>query len=100
MDAQHDVPAPATTLATAAAFLFRATDEHGELFPADEQFASGLANGGVDWALAHVCALDVHRPREARIAADIGAAYGYLNSRKSDWLASWLGGAPDTSRHT
>ncbi len=75
MDAREGVPAPATTLAVAAAFHFRAGDEHGRLFPADAAFADQLARRGIEWALREVCGLDPTDPTEARLTADIVAAY-------------------------
>jgi len=86
MNAEQRVPAPATTLATAAAFLFRATDEHGELFPADAQFHRDLAERGLDWALSHVCGLDTSRPGEGAVAQGIRASVADLQARPQDWL--------------
>jgi len=86
------VEAPATTLTLAAGFLFRATDEHGELFPADAQFAREFAEEGVDWALTHVCGLDVTSPLEARIREDATQYYRSLESRPPEWLTVFLGG--------
>lgn len=82
----------ATTLALAAGFLFRATDEHGELFPADAQFARDLAERGVDWALTQVCGLEANSPAEARLREDVKQYYRALQSRGADWLTRFLGG--------
>jgi mannitol-1-phosphate 5-dehydrogenase len=86
MDAAEDVPAPCTALATAAGFLFRATDEHGEMFPADASFSQEFAGKGIEWALTEVCGLDASRPDEREIADSIRSAYRKLETRTSDWL--------------
>ena len=93
LNAQEGVEAPATTLTLAAGFLFRATDEHGEPFPADAQFARELTEKGVDWALTHVCGLDVASPQETRIREDAAQYYRSLESRVPEWLTAFLGGA-------
>jgi mannitol-1-phosphate 5-dehydrogenase len=41
----------------AAAMCFRATDEHGKMFPADEDFHRSLDRHGPKWVLANVCGL-------------------------------------------
>jgi mannitol-1-phosphate 5-dehydrogenase len=87
MDAAEGVPAPFTALATAAGFLFRATDEHGEMFPADARFAQDLVSKGIEWALAAVCGLDSSRPLENSVAAAIKSAYHKLEDRAGYWLA-------------
>lgn len=90
MDATEGVEAPYTTLATAAGFLFRATDERGELFPADALFGQQLDRSGVAWVLAEVCGLDAADPTDARIGAAIRSAHDRLAGRDGDWLAHWL----------
>jgi mannitol-1-phosphate 5-dehydrogenase len=92
MDVQEGVEAPATTLALAAGLLFRATDTHGELFPADAQFSRDLTDHGLEWVLTHVCGLDATSPAEARIREDVRQYYRSLESRGPEWLAIFLGG--------
>jgi mannitol-1-phosphate 5-dehydrogenase len=88
MDRAQGLPAPATTLACAAAFFFRATDEQGAPFPADAQFQRDLATHGLDWALTEVCGLDAEQ--EAALRADLTRGYEYLAARPADWLTAGL----------
>jgi len=90
MDAAEGVPAPYTTLATATGFLFRATDEHGELFRADARFAEQFGAKGIEWALANVCGLGPDGPTDAAIAQEIRRALSQLRDRGDDWLARAL----------
>jgi mannitol-1-phosphate 5-dehydrogenase len=92
MDAQQGVDVPATTLAVAAGLLFRATDEHGQLFAADAQFARDLAVHGPDWILTHHCGLTATSPVEAQIREDVRQYHRSLESRGPDWLTVFLGG--------
>jgi len=92
LDAQEQVGAPATMLATAAGFLFRATDEHGDLFPADARFAEDFDRLGLDWALRDICGLVPTEPIDGGLARGIGEAFSYLKGRRDDWLASALAG--------
>jgi len=90
MDAAEGVAAPITILAAAAAFFFDATDESGQPFPADADFARAVSRRGVDWVLSDVCGLDFSRPEEAAIAARLRRAVAYLAARPADWLARYL----------
>ena len=90
MDAREGVPAPATTLAAAAGFLFRATDEHGEMFAADARLAQEFDERGLDWALSEVCGLDLSRPAEAQVAEGLRDCLSYLEARQGGWLADFL----------
>jgi mannitol-1-phosphate 5-dehydrogenase len=89
MDAAEGVAAPFTTVATAAGFLFRAADEHGEMFPADARFAQEFAGKGVDWALAEVCGLQ-RGQTDVGIADCIRSALSRLRERTGDWLTELL----------
>jgi len=89
-DAAEGVPAPYTTLATAAGFLFRATDERGGMFPADARFSQDLASKGIEWALAEVCGLRAGDATEVAIAASIRAAFVGLENRADGWLERLL----------
>jgi mannitol-1-phosphate 5-dehydrogenase len=90
MDSAQGVPAPATTLALAAAFLFEAKDENGERFPADREFLRSLAENGFHAIITHVCGLRDSAPEEARIIAAARANYIRLQSRAEGWLAGLL----------
>jgi len=86
MDAEHGVEAPITALCVAAGFLFRGTDEHGQAFPSDREFAEHFGRGGLDWALARICGLDESASDEGAIAGHIRRAHQYLGRRSDDWL--------------
>jgi mannitol-1-phosphate 5-dehydrogenase len=90
MDAGEGVPAPFTTLATAAGFLFRAADEHGEMLPADARFSQDLASKGIEWALAEVCGLQAESLADAGIAAGIREAFAGIDNRAEGWLERLL----------
>jgi mannitol-1-phosphate 5-dehydrogenase len=57
--------------AAAAGFKFRATDEHGKLFPADSELAEELAGEPTDSVVRRVCGLDPSDPGEARILGEL-----------------------------
>lgn len=58
-DLKHGVSQPTVTAAAAAAAMyFRATDEHGQLFPADKQFAEEILPRGLDYVLLNTCGLN------------------------------------------
>ncbi len=90
MDAAEGVPAPATALATAAAFFFEARDERDELFPADGEFLRDLGGTGFPTMIAQVCGLRRSVPAEARILAAVRAEYLKLQTRGGKWLRGFL----------
>ena len=90
MDAEHGVEAPITALCVAAGFLFRGTDERGQAFPPDREFAEHLGRGGLDWALARICGLNEAAGDEGAIAGHIRRAHQYLTRRAADWLETIL----------
>ena len=79
LDARHGVDAPMTTLATAAAMLFRATDEHGEMYGPDREFAETIYPGGLALVLREVCGLGAG---EQQIAERIVAAHEFVVRRR------------------
>jgi mannitol-1-phosphate 5-dehydrogenase len=90
LDAREGVPAPATTVATAAGFLFRSEDEHGAMFPADEEFSNELERRGEKWALSKACGLREDDPAEAPTVRSVERAFAYLRARSEDWLRRFL----------
>ncbi len=90
MDSAEGVPAPATTLAFAAAFSFEATDERGEPFPADRDFLQMLAENGFHAIVKHVCGLRDSVLAEAKIIEAARAGYMRLQSRGEGWLEKML----------
>ncbi len=81
MDAAEGVPASSTTMATAAGFMFRATDERGEMFPADQRFAQQFAADGVEWALREICGLRPGSAMDGGVADGIREAVALLRQR-------------------
>ncbi len=90
LDAREGIRAPATTLATAAALLFRAADEHGASFPSDKRFADEFKRRGTEWALYEACGLREDDSAEASIAGGIRSALSYLEARREGWLEHFL----------
>jgi len=90
MDAAEGVPAPATTLALAAGFFFQAADEHGEPFPADQQFMQNLEQTGIDTMLGQVCGLNPAVPTERAIFGAVRRQYLALQSRSERWLVEFV----------
>ena len=79
LDEKMGISAPKTALAAAAAFCFKATDENGELFPADAEFHAALKHRGIDAMLKEVCGLNPADPMEQRIINAISHMYKTLN---------------------
>jgi mannitol-1-phosphate 5-dehydrogenase len=88
--AKHNVPAPTITLATAAAMLFRAVDERGEMFPPDRQFAEQVYPAGPEHVLRTVCQLKPSDPRDALIMRNVLAAHRFLVQQRERGLP-WVG---------
>ena len=55
--AKHGLPFESIAAATAAAFAFRAPDESGALYPADDTFYKESMPKGPDWILENTCGL-------------------------------------------
>jgi len=66
---RHGVDPAATCTAIALALRFRAADEQGEVFPADEAFAQRLEAAGPAQVLREVCGLEPDDPATCRIIA-------------------------------
>jgi len=64
-DIAHGVEAPVTALGVAAGMRFRATDEHGQLYPADAAFATEVYPRGIEHVMRDVCGLHPQRDKEA-----------------------------------
>jgi mannitol-1-phosphate 5-dehydrogenase len=90
MDAAEGIPAPVTTAATAAGFLFRGADEHGSMLPADGDLLRELDKRGPHWAAHDVCGLRREVADEANLARGLAEAYADLSERSSDWLTELL----------
>lgn len=73
-DLHHGVEAPITALCAAAGLRFRAADEHGALFPADQAFLDNVVPLGLEHVLTEVCGLVPSRQPDARARDLIQAA--------------------------
>ena len=78
LEAKHKVSSPYTTLGTAAAMLFRATDENGKLFPEDKRFVDEVYSKGVDYVLQNLSKLDPSVPEERAMMDNIKRAQQFL----------------------
>ncbi len=83
-DLGHGVPQPRVTAhAAAAAMYFRATDEHGELFPADRDFAEQVLPQGLDHVLTTTCGLDAGASPDRDVWELVSSAHGELASARA-----------------
>jgi len=92
LQAQQGVDSPYTLLGTAAACLFRAGDENGELFPADRRFAEEVYPRGLEAVLTEVCGLDARQPVDRRLREQIAETHRFLIRQRdagADWLAQY-----------
>jgi len=85
LDGKHSVPAPFTTLAVAAAMLFRGRDHKGRLHPRDKVFAEEIYPRGIDYILKEICGLSVER--EKSIVGNIKRTYRLLVEDPQNWLS-------------
>lgn len=67
LDLKHSIEPNATATVLAAALLFRATDEHGELYPSDKEFATKWYPRGVEVILTELCGLNADDELQRRI---------------------------------
>ncbi|MEI6501197.1 MAG: hypothetical protein WCP21_09255, partial [Armatimonadota bacterium] len=81
MDLQQGVQPEITALCAAAGLHFRAPDEHGQLFPADEQFLDEVVPKGLDVVLRGVCGLDASQPLDAQAIGLIKQAERDISAR-------------------
>jgi len=87
LDAKHSIPAPCTTLGVAAATLFRARDENGELYKKDRVFVEETYPRGIDCVLRQICGL--HFVKEKTLVESIKEAYESLVRDPKNWRL-WL----------
>ena len=85
LDEKHSVPAPFTTLAAAAAVLFRGRDDEGRLYPRDKVFAEEIYPRGIDHILEEVCGLSFER--EKNLVEEIKRTYRLLAEDPQNWLS-------------
>ena len=85
LEGKHSVPAPFTTLAVAAAVLFRARGDKGRLYPRDKVFAEEIYPRGIDYILKEICGLSLER--EKSIIDNIRRTYRLLVEHPHNWLS-------------
>jgi len=90
MCAKHDVSAPTITLATAAAMLFRATDERGQMYARDEEFVKTIYPLGPEHVLRTVCRLKPGDPDDDKVYRNVLAAHRFI-TESLDHGAPWVG---------
>lgn len=78
---RQNCPCDLIAEAVVAACSFRAADEHGRLFPADDAFATRDFQAGLEHILANVCHLSTVIPEEAAVMAAIHSAFHSSASR-------------------
>jgi len=84
LDQKNSVPAPCTTVATAAAMFFRATDEKGDLYFKDKIFVNEIYPLGIEYILEHICGLN---PRKDRfLFQKIKKAYHLMDADPKRWV--------------
>lgn len=92
LQAQQGVDSSYTLLGAAAACLFRAGDEKGELFPPDRRFAEEIYPRGLAAVLTEVCGLNVEQPAERHLAEQIAAVHRFIVQHRNagtDWLTPY-----------
>jgi len=87
LEQKHDIPAPCTTIGTAAAMLFRGRDEGGSLYDNDRVFVEQVCPHGIEYILKEVCGLDPQQDRT--ITDNIKKAYEFVIKDPHNWF-SWL----------
>jgi mannitol-1-phosphate 5-dehydrogenase len=78
LDMKNKITPRYTALGIAAAFMFRAVDEKGQMFENDKKFVEDLKNNGLDYTLKTICGLDAIEHKELIIL--IKHAYGLLDA--------------------
>ncbi len=80
-DARHGVSAPYTCLCAAAGMRFRATDEHGEMYEKDREFAENVYPKGPRYILREISQLDPEDPIDEAVFRAVLAADEFLRER-------------------
>jgi mannitol-1-phosphate 5-dehydrogenase len=81
---KHSISAPYITITAAAATLFRAKDENGEMFEKDRVFAEQIYPRGIDFVIKEICGLDFEREKE--IVDNIRDAYSFVIKDPKNWF--------------
>ncbi|GAK49639.1 mannitol-1-phosphate/altronate dehydrogenases [Candidatus Moduliflexus flocculans] len=78
---RQNCPCDLIAAAVVAACSFRAADEHGKLFPADDAFATRDFPAGLEHILANICHLSSAVSEEAAVMVAIHSAFHSSTSR-------------------
>jgi len=84
LDQKNSVPAPCTTIATAAAMFFRAKDEKGGLYFKDKIFAEEIYPHGIDYILEQICGLDPRKDQS--LFQRIKETYRMIDADPKNWV--------------
>ncbi|MBS7657406.1 MAG: NAD-binding protein [Candidatus Bathyarchaeia archaeon] len=83
LDEKHNIDSPCTTIATAAAMLFRGKDEHEQLFSRDKEFAEKIFPLGIDFILKEICGLN--ETQDSNLISKIKKAYFRMMQNPGKW---------------
>jgi len=87
LDMKYNTEAPNITLGVAAAMLFRATDEKGEMSSEDKHFVNESYSKGVDYVLTKICELNTDIPKERQLISEIKKIHDNLAKNPKDWIS-------------
>lgn len=87
LDTKYNINAPNIILGIAAAMLFRATDEKGELSSEDKHFINESYSKGVDYVLTKICELNVSNPKEKQLIDEIKRVHDSLAKNPKNWAS-------------
>jgi len=79
LDLKHKITPRYTALGIAAAFMFRAVDEGGNMFEGDKKFSEELEQNGIDYMLRNICGLDMDLADHRDMGILIKHAYSLLD---------------------
>jgi len=79
VDLKHKITPRYTALGIAAAFMFRAVDEGGNMFEGDKKFSEELEQNGIDYMLRNICGLDMDLADHRDMGILIKHAYSLLD---------------------
>jgi mannitol-1-phosphate 5-dehydrogenase len=85
LDMKYNINAPSIVLGVAAAMLFRAKDEKGELSNEDKHFLDESYSKGVFYVLTNICQLNVNNPKEDQLITEIKRVHDSLVKNPKNW---------------
>lgn len=84
MDMKNKITPRYTALGIAAAFMFNAVDEKGQIFENDKKFLDELKENGLDYMLKNACGLNTNINEQKELIILIKHAYGLLDAWDSN----------------